>query len=165
MPCTPLPTTPAFLEGDLARARMLVPALLLAGPFPLCLPSLLTPVLCLQDVCPRDGGAGGGDRPLAHRHEGTQVSRPGTSRASLVGSWCLFLGSVVHSRVSPPGGRREREEGTRSEEDVTETWTATLWSFCCSAGVTISRVLVISPLPQGPKDPHHHSPLPARWEL
>lgn len=31
-------------------------------------------LLPLQDVCPRDGGAGGGDRPFAHRHEGTQVS-------------------------------------------------------------------------------------------
>lgn len=32
--------------------------------------------LYLQDVCPRDGGAGGGDRSLAHRHERAQVSRP-----------------------------------------------------------------------------------------
>lgn len=33
--------------------------------------------LYLQDVCPRDGGAGGGDRSLAHRHERAQVSCPG----------------------------------------------------------------------------------------
>ncbi|XP_069855599.1 DNA-directed RNA polymerases I, II, and III subunit RPABC2 isoform X2 [Dipodomys merriami] len=49
----------------------------------------LQPALSLQDVCPCDGGAGGGDRPFTHCYEGTQ----------------------------------------------------------------------------GPKDPHHHPPLPARWEL
>lgn len=44
--------------------------------------------LCLQDVRPCDGGAGGGDRSLAHRHEGAQVS-------------CLDHGSLLRGLASP----------------------------------------------------------------
>lgn len=49
-------------------------------------------LLPLQDVCPRDGGAGGGDRPFAHRHEGTQVSPSDSAR---------FL-RAQHAALRPP---------------------------------------------------------------
>ncbi|XP_022452702.1 DNA-directed RNA polymerases I, II, and III subunit RPABC2 isoform X2 [Delphinapterus leucas] len=37
----------------------------------------------LQDVCPRDGGAGGGDRSLAHRHERAQGPKDSHHRSPL----------------------------------------------------------------------------------
>lgn len=52
--------------------------------------------LYLQDVCPCDGGAGGGDRSLAHRHERAQVSHP--ARGSLLQSPGRHrLGSLLHT--------------------------------------------------------------------
>lgn len=121
-----------------------------AGPFS---PSLRSPQqlsLYPQDVCPRDGGAGGGDRSFAHRHEGAQVSHPGhgsllqgpgrhpllslvhtPTPTSWLGKRCLFCGSLAHSGLSPPGGRREGVEG-QQRKGTDETWPLLAVRIPCS---------------------------------
>ncbi|XP_006166304.1 DNA-directed RNA polymerases I, II, and III subunit RPABC2 isoform X3 [Tupaia chinensis] len=55
-------TTPYMTKYE--RARVLGTRALQIASEPRC--------VHLQDVCPRDGGAGGRDGPVAHRYEGTQ---------------------------------------------------------------------------------------------
>lgn len=60
--------------------------------------------LSLQDVCPSDGGAGGGDRPFAHRHEGTQVSSRLLSPAEPSGHLGPRFGPLVVTSLGAEGG-------------------------------------------------------------
>lgn len=58
--------------------------------------------LSLQDVCPCDGGAGGGDRPFAHCHEGTQVSASDSGpflQSPACSSQAVCVGQLVFDSV------------------------------------------------------------------
>lgn len=83
-PCQcPSPTTPTHHACLPRRCRASsvceASSQLPAGAFSVCLQSPQHLSLYPQDVCSGDGGTGGGDRSLAHRHERAQVSCPSPS--------------------------------------------------------------------------------------
>ncbi|XP_057342364.1 DNA-directed RNA polymerases I, II, and III subunit RPABC2 isoform X1 [Manis pentadactyla] len=115
-----------------------------------------------------------GERPQANQKRITTPYMTKYERARVLGTRALQIAMCAPVMVELEGETDPlliamKELKVHSQEDAPKTSLScilhTICPFSSGAGVTSLHVLVTSPLPQGPKDPHHHSPLPARWEL